>query len=63
MNTGIKFKDACHIASAIYSHSDYLVSTDLRMLKYKTDKIKLINPVEYFVNNEDYDSQKGNEQK
>ena len=49
MKTGIKYKDACHIASAILSEADYLISTDLRMLKYKTDEVKLINPVDFFI--------------
>ena len=49
MNTGIKFKDACHIASAIHSEADYLISTDIRLLKYQTDDIKLINPIDFFM--------------
>ena len=50
MKTGIKFKDACHIACAIMAKADYLVSTDIRMLKYKTNELKLINPIEFFTN-------------
>ena len=50
MTTGIKFKDACHIACAIMAKADYLISTDIRMLKYETDEIKMINPVEFFTN-------------
>lgn len=50
MKTGIKFKDACHIACAIMAKADYLISTDIRMLKYTTDEIKLINPIEFFTN-------------
>ncbi len=49
MRTGIKFKDACHIASAIYANADYLISTDIRMLKYQTKEIKLMNPVDFFI--------------
>lgn len=49
MKTGIKYKDACHIASAILSGADYLISTDIRMLKYQTDEVKLINPVDFFI--------------
>ena len=49
MKTGIKFKDACHIACAIMGKADYLISTDNRLLKYKTDEIKLINPFEFFI--------------
>ncbi len=49
METGIKFKDACHIASAIMAKADYLISTDIRMLKYKTNEIILLNPIEFFT--------------
>ncbi len=45
--TGIKHKDACHIACAIYTGCDYFITTDDRILKYKTDEIKLVNPVDY----------------
>ena len=39
MQTGIKFKDACHVASAI--------STDIRLLKYNTKEIKMVSPIEF----------------
>lgn len=42
---GIKALDAAHLASAIYSGCDYFITTDDRILKYRTDKIKIINPV------------------
>ncbi len=45
--TGIKHKDACHIACAIYTGCDYFITTDDRILKYKTNEIKLVNPVDY----------------
>ncbi|MCR5166002.1 MAG: hypothetical protein K6C13_02110 [Oscillospiraceae bacterium] len=47
MDTGIKYKDACHVASAILAECDYLISTDKRLLKYKSDRIKLVNPIEF----------------
>lgn len=49
MATGVKFKDACHVAAAIRTGVDYFISTDNRLLKFQTDKIKLINPVEFFI--------------
>ena len=61
MKTGIKFKDACHIASAIRAGADYLISTDIRMLKYNTDEIKLINPIDFFMN-EPEDAEEGGEE-
>jgi predicted nucleic acid-binding protein len=45
--TGIKEKDARHVACAIYAECDYLLTTDKRLLKYKSEKIKLINPVDF----------------
>ena len=53
MRTGIKFKDACHVASAIYAKCAYFISTDMRLLKYKTDKIKMVTPIEFITETED----------
>ena len=47
MDTGVKMKDACHIACAELMNCDYLLSTDKRMLKYKSNSIKLLNPIEF----------------
>ena len=47
MTTGVKMKNACHIACAELMNCDYLLSTDKRMLKYKSNSIKLINPIEF----------------
>ncbi len=47
MAAGIKEKDAYHVASAIYGGCEYFISTDKRLLKYKSDKIKLLTPVEF----------------
>ena len=44
METGIKRADATHIACAIDSDCDYLITVDDRMLKYKDDRIKVISP-------------------
>ena len=49
MKTGVKRKDALHVASAIIAGCDLFISTDARLLKYKTDKIKLINPVDFIT--------------
>ena len=53
MKTGIKFKDACHISSAIYAHCDYFISTDKRLLKYRTDEIRLVTPVQFVSETEE----------
>jgi predicted nucleic acid-binding protein len=47
MRTGIKKKDAVHLACAIYAKCDCSITTDKRVLKYKTDKIQISNPVEF----------------
>lgn len=52
METGVKEKDAYHVASAIYAKCDYFISTDVRLLKYKTDRIKLVTPVEFIMETE-----------
>lgn len=52
MNTGIKFKDACHVASAIYAECEYFISSDMRLLKYKADKIKMVTPTEFITETE-----------
>ena len=46
MKTGVKFKDACHVASAIYAGCEYFISTDMRLLKYCTKEIKMVSPIE-----------------
>jgi predicted nucleic acid-binding protein len=43
----IKEKDALHIACAIFAKCDYLLTTDDKMLKFKTDKIKICDPVQF----------------
>ena len=52
MDSGVKFKDACHVASAIFAKCDYFISTDIRLLKYRTDKIRMVNPIEFITETE-----------
>lgn len=47
METGIKQKDAIHVASAIIAGCDCFLTTDTRLLKYKTDKIVVENPIDF----------------
>ena len=51
--SGIKAKDALHIASAITANCDYFISTDMRLLKYSDKRIKLINPVDFIMRKEE----------
>ncbi|MBQ3922535.1 MAG: hypothetical protein II707_04490, partial [Spirochaetales bacterium] len=46
-SSGIKTADACHIACAELAECDYFLTTDDRVLKYKTDKVKIVNPVQF----------------
>jgi predicted nucleic acid-binding protein len=47
MQTGVKYKDACHVSCAIFAECDYFLTTDNRLLKYKTDEIKMMNPLNF----------------
>ena len=55
MDSGIKAKDSLHIACAILSSCDYFITTDDKLLKYKTDKIKLTDPVQFVREMEEND--------
>ena len=47
MRTGIKEKDAYHVACAIIAECNYFVTTDDRLLKYQSEKIELVTPGEF----------------
>jgi predicted nucleic acid-binding protein len=47
IETGVKKYDALHVACALYAKCNYFISTDKRLLKYKSDSIKLLNPVDF----------------
>lgn len=46
MKTEIKTKDALHVSCAIEGKADYFVTIDMRLLKYSSDEIKIINPID-----------------
>lgn len=46
-STGIKKMDVLHVSCAIFASSDYFISTDKRLLKYQTNKLKLVTPIEF----------------
>ena len=48
MTTGVKFKDACHVACALLAECDVFLTTDKRLLKYSSESIKMMNPIEFF---------------
>nr|WP_300808371.1 hypothetical protein [uncultured Acetatifactor sp.] len=47
METGVKEKDAYHVACALMAECDYFVTTDDRLLKYQSEKINLVTPGEF----------------
>ena len=47
MASGVKEKDALHVACAIHTSCDYFLTTDDRLLKYITERIKILSPVEF----------------
>ena len=47
MLSGIKLKDASHVACAIIANCDYLITTDKRLAKLQDERIKVVNPIEF----------------
>lgn len=47
LKTAIKEKDAYHVACAIKAECNYFVTTDDRLLKFQSEKIKLVTPGEF----------------
>lgn len=46
IKTGIKIKDAYHVACAVYSSCDCFITTDDRLLKYHKGDIQMLNPID-----------------
>ena len=48
MSYNIAYKDASHMACAIYANCEYLLTTDIRLQRrYKGNEIKILNPLEF----------------
>lgn len=47
MRTGVKEVDASHVACAILAECDYFLTTDDRLLKFRSDKIIVTDPVTF----------------
>lgn len=45
--TGVKTADSCHVACAEFANCDYFLTTDDRILKYKSDKVTILNPIQF----------------
>lgn len=52
--TGVKHKDACHLACALLAKCDYFLTTDKRLLKYQTKSMKIVNPIDFVKDMEDF---------
>jgi len=47
MESGIKGKDALHIACAIEGECDYFITTDSRVLRHLLPRIKICDPINF----------------
>lgn len=47
MKTGVKEKDAYHVACAVMARCKYFITTDDRLLKYHSESIRLVTPGEF----------------
>jgi predicted nucleic acid-binding protein len=47
MKTGIHYKDSVHLACSIIAGCDYFITTDKHILKYKSEKIKIVDPIQF----------------
>jgi len=47
MKSGIKYMDAAHISAASIAKCDFFITTDRKLLNYKSDKIKIMNPIDF----------------
>jgi len=52
ISSGVKDVDSAHVAAAIVAGCDYFITTDGRILKYRTDRIKIVTPIQFLTENE-----------
>ena len=52
MKTGVRLMDGCHIACALVAECDVFLSTDKRLLHYQTDKMRIMNPTAFIIEQE-----------
>jgi predicted nucleic acid-binding protein len=43
--SNIRTKDALHIACSVYTHSDYLITTDKQLYNLKFNDMRILNPL------------------
>ncbi|MCL2361038.1 MAG: PIN domain-containing protein [Defluviitaleaceae bacterium] len=46
---GLKVKDSLHLACAIVTNCDYLLTTDKGFLNYKNRRIRIVNPMQFIL--------------
>lgn len=56
IQTGIKQKDAFHIACALYAECTFFITTDDRVLKYTCNEIQSVTPCEFIRRLEENDN-------
>ena len=44
---GLKAKDAIHVACAIHSNCDYMITTDMGIIKKNIELIKIVDPLDF----------------
>ena len=42
-----KDRDALHVSCAIEGGADYFITTDIRLLKFSSDEIKIVDPIDF----------------
>ena len=48
MENNLSYKDATHLAAAIFAKCEYLLTTDIKFQRrYKGEEIKILNPLEF----------------
>ena len=52
IKTGVKEKDALHVACSVYAGCDFFITTDDRLLKYQSDEVAIVTPGEFIRRSE-----------
>jgi predicted nucleic acid-binding protein len=47
MKTGVRLKDASHVACAIIAKCDFFVTTDKRLVKHQDSRVRILNPISF----------------
>ncbi len=49
MGSGVKIVDSAHVTVAVVAGCDYFITTDDRVLKYRTDRIRIVTPIQFLT--------------